>query len=238
LLSIGGIDREGSVMNAVNFLHLTVRGGAIWMLIPGLSKRVSIVLGVMSALLLFDPTDSGASFAGLSDLGQLVPIFGEFLIGIMVVVPFLAPIWAAEVLGGMIENTTNLSFASIVNPLAQGASKGLWSTVCRELTWANMIILSILPQIITAYADSVHLAAPGSGMTPSHLIPAISASFIYAAEWTALRGMPILIGCIIIDCVSGLITRISSVQGLSPIVQIIKSGTAAAWVYAVMRNNG
>jgi flagellar biosynthesis protein FliR len=225
-------------MNAVDFLHLTVRGGAIWMLVPGLSKRVAIALGVMSALLLFEPSDSGVSLAGLTDLREWVAIFSEFLIGIMVVIPFLAPIWAAEVLGGMIENTTNLSFASIVNPLAQGASKGLWSTVCRELTWANMIILSILPQIITAYSDSVHLVAPGSGVTPLTLIPAISASFTHAVEWIALRGMPLLIGCILIDCVSGLITRISSVQGLSPMVQIVKSSTAAAWVYAVMRING
>ena len=225
-------------MNAVDFLHLTVRGGAIWVLVPGLSKRVAIALGVMSALLLFEPSDSGVSLAGLTDLRKWVAIFSEFLIGIMVVIPFLAPIWAAEVLGGMIENTTNLSFASIVNPLAQGASKGLWSTVCRELTWANMIILSILPQIITAYSDSVHLVAPGSGVTPLSLIPAISASFTHAAEWIVLRGMPLLIGCILIDCVSGLITRISSVQGLSPMVQIVKSGTAAAWVYAVMRING
>ena len=208
------------------------------MLIPGLSKRVAIVLGVMSALLLFEPTDSGASFAELTELREWVAFFSEFLIGIMVVIPFLAPIWAAEILGGMIENITNLSFASIVNPLAQGASKGLWSTVCRELTWANMIILSILPQIITAYADSVQIVAPGSGITSSYFVPTISASFTHAVGWIALRGMPLLIGCIIIDCVSGLISRISSVQGLSPIVQIVKSGTAAVWVYAIMKNNG
>lgn len=222
-------------MQLIDLLYLTVRGWALWAFIPGLSKKSTMLSGIVSALLIFEPGGTEAIGLKLPEAQGLIGVVGEFLLGLLVAIPFLVPLWAAELVGGMIEVTTGLSFASIVNPLAPGASKGLWSTVCRELTWGKMILLAILPDILTAYVESVRLAAPGSGLLPPQILATLTRSFIQAGEWTAEKGMPLLLGYLLMDFVSGLISKISTVQGANSLMQVVKCGMGAGWVYVVTR---
>lgn len=223
------------MMDATDGLYITVRGWGMWLLVPGLPRRISLVLGPLCALLVLEPFGSGWSLNAFSRNWNVMATIVEIFVGVLVVVPFLVPVWIAEVVGGMVDVSTNLTFASIVNPLAPGASKGVWSTICRELTFGRLVLLSLFPQIILQFAASVRFVAPGSGVISTTLVSRVGAVWAGVAESLMGAIVPFLVGCLVVEVLVGLVGKFSAASGVSILVSLMKFGLGIAFVCAVIR---
>lgn len=222
-------------MSGIDLLYLTVRAWSMWVLVPGIPRRLALVLGLLCALLVFEPSWEARSVSVPWGEWNILATVIEACVGLLVVVPLLVPVWIAEVVGGMIDISTNLSFASVVNPLAPGSSKGVWSTVCRELTFGRLVIISLFPRLIAAYATTVPLVAPGSGVISPTIISQVTSAWIGVGGSLLGAIVPLLIGCLIVEGLVGVISRTANVNGTSAIGQLMKFGLGAGFVSAVMR---
>lgn len=222
-------------MVGTDALHVTARAWGMWLLVPGLPRRMSLMLGPLCALLVIEPSSGAWSLSALFTKLNVMATLVEVCVGLLVVVPLLVPVWLAEVVGGIIDVSTNLSFASIVNPLAPGASKGVWSTICRELTFGRLVLISLFPHLLAAYVASIRLVAPGTGAITQPLILRV------VSEWTGVTDsllgalVPFLAGCLIIEGFVGIVGRFSAASGVNSLVQLMKFGLGVGFVCTALR---
>ncbi len=225
-------------MDLVAFVSISVRGWALWLMVPGLSRRTVFVLGIVSALCVFDSSSLISASIGINESVRIhsfiSAILRECAIGILVVIPFLIPVWSTELIGGIVDLSTNLSLASIISPMAPNGSKGIWAAIFRELNWGNMVLLGTLPRIVIAFAESITTLPPGSCMAQVALIERVTTAWYNAGVWIAQTIIPFLLGCLAIEIISGLVSRFSLCQEFTIGVQLMKCGLSFSLLYYLL----